>query len=63
MAIDDCDLTLAEFDDGKYRGLDLRGNDLSGLRGVSTLKRIIIDRPQLQGLAEAFASDLEITVD
>ncbi|GAA4199645.1 hypothetical protein GCM10022252_51720 [Streptosporangium oxazolinicum] len=62
VAIDDCDLTLAEFDDGKYRDLDLRGNDLSGIRGVSALKHIIIDRPQLQGLAEAFAAEMEITI-
>ncbi|MFF5243543.1 pentapeptide repeat-containing protein [Streptosporangium sp. NPDC000095] len=62
VAIDDCDLTLAEFNDGKYRNLDLRGNDLSGIRGVSALKNIIIDRPQLQGLAEAFAAEMEITI-
>lgn len=61
VAIDDCDLTLAEFDDGRYRDLDLRGNDLSGIRGVSALKHIIIDRPQLQSIAEAFAAELEIS--
>ncbi|MEU9884817.1 pentapeptide repeat-containing protein [Sphaerisporangium sp. NPDC051011] len=62
VAFDGCDLHLTEFDGGTYRGCDLRGNDLSGVRGVSTLKKIIIDRPQLQGLAQALAADLEISV-
>ncbi|MEU8272094.1 pentapeptide repeat-containing protein [Sphaerisporangium sp. NPDC049002] len=62
VAFDECDLYLTEFDGGTYRGCDLRRNDLSSLRGVSALKKIIVDRPQLQGLAEAFAAELEITV-
>lgn len=61
VAFDECDLHLMEFDGGTYRGCDLRGNDLSSLRGVSALKKIIVDRPQLQGLAEAFAAELEIS--
>nr|WP_184547487.1 pentapeptide repeat-containing protein [Streptosporangium becharense]MBB2914842.1 uncharacterized protein YjbI with pentapeptide repeats [Streptosporangium becharense]MBB5820347.1 uncharacterized protein YjbI with pentapeptide repeats [Streptosporangium becharense] len=63
VAFDECDLHLTEFDGGTYRGCDLRGNDLSGLRGVSALKKVIVDRPQLQGLAEAFAAELEITFE
>ncbi|MEU0485612.1 pentapeptide repeat-containing protein [Streptosporangium sp. NPDC006013] len=62
-AFGECDLHLTEFDGGTYRGCDLRGNDLSGLRGVSALKKIIIDRSQLQGLAQAFAAEQEITFD
>ncbi|MFD0885396.1 pentapeptide repeat-containing protein [Streptosporangium algeriense] len=62
VAFDQCDLRLTEFDGGIYQACDLRGNDLSGLRGVSALRKIIIDRPQLQDLAEAFAAELEITV-
>lgn len=62
VAFNECDLHLTEFDGGTYRACDLRGNDLSGLRGVSALKKIIVDRPQLHGLAEAFAAELEITV-
>ncbi|WP_433211351.1 pentapeptide repeat-containing protein [Microtetraspora malaysiensis] len=42
-AFDECNLHLAEFDGGTYRGCDLRSNDLSSLRGVSVLKKIIID--------------------
>lgn len=62
VAFNECDLHLTEFDGGTYRGCDLRGNDLSGLRGVSALKKIIIDRSQLQDLAEAFAAEQEITL-
>ncbi|MDP9861655.1 MULTISPECIES: pentapeptide repeat-containing protein [Streptosporangium] len=63
VAFDSCDLHLTQFDGGAYRDCDLRGNDLSGLRGVSALKKIIIDRSQLQGLAQAFAAEQEITFD
>ncbi|MFD4996294.1 pentapeptide repeat-containing protein [Streptomyces buecherae] len=58
--VDDCVLRLTEFDGGTYRGLDLRGNDLSGLRGLFWLKRIIIDRAQTLQLAEALAAELDI---
>ncbi|MFF5204824.1 pentapeptide repeat-containing protein [Streptosporangium sp. NPDC000396] len=63
VAFEECDLPLTEFDGGTYRGCDLRGNDLSGLRGVSALKKIIVERSQLQGLAQALAAELEITFD
>ncbi|WP_326812369.1 pentapeptide repeat-containing protein [Streptomyces scopuliridis] len=59
--IDDCDLRLTEFDGGKYRGLDLRGNDLSQLRGLASLKQIIIDHTQTLQLAEALAAELDVT--
>jgi uncharacterized protein YjbI with pentapeptide repeats len=59
--VDGCDLRLTEFDGGRYRGLDLRGNDLSQLRGVASLKQVIIDRAQTPQLAEALADELEVT--
>lgn len=59
--IDDCDLRQAEFDGGKYSGLDLRGNDLSHLRGLSSLKKIVIDQAQMLQLAEALAVELDVT--
>ncbi|MGW0449349.1 pentapeptide repeat-containing protein [Streptosporangium sandarakinum] len=62
-AFDECNLHLAEFDGGTYRGCDLRGNDLASLRGVGALRKIIVDRPQLPGLAQALATDLEISVE
>lgn len=59
--IDDCDLRLTEFDGGKYRGLDLRGNDLSHLRGLTSLRQIVIDRAQTLQLAEALTAELHVT--
>ena len=58
---DGCDLRLAEFAGGKYRGTDLRGNDLSQLRGLASLKRVIIDRTQTLQLAEALVAELGVT--
>jgi len=59
--LDDCDLRLTEFDGGKYIGMDLRGNNLSQLRGLASLKQVIIDRAQTLQLAEALAAELEVT--
>lgn len=57
---DDCNLGLTDFGPGGYRGLDLRGNDLSGIRGAHHLRRVVLDRGQLLQLAEALAADLEV---
>ncbi|MEU1151561.1 pentapeptide repeat-containing protein [Streptomyces sp. NPDC005918] len=59
--LDDCDLRLTEFDGGKYRGLDLRGNDLSQIRGLASLKQIVIDQAQTLQLAEALTAELDVT--
>jgi hypothetical protein len=56
-----CDLRLTEFDGGTYRGLDLRGNDLSQLRGIASLRQVIIDRAQTLQLAEALGDELDVT--
>jgi uncharacterized protein YjbI with pentapeptide repeats len=58
---DGCDLRLAEFGGGAYRGMDLRGNDLSGLRGVASLRQVVIERAQTMQLAEALAAELDVT--
>jgi uncharacterized protein YjbI with pentapeptide repeats len=58
---DDCDLGLTYFGPGGYRECDLRGNDLSAVRGASHLNRVIINRAQLLQLAEALAADLEVS--
>lgn len=58
---DECDLVLADFGQGKYLGCDLRGNDLSAVRGTHHLRRVVIDRHQLIQLAEALAAQLEVT--
>ncbi|MFI5940283.1 pentapeptide repeat-containing protein [Streptomyces uncialis] len=59
--MNDCDLRHADFDSGTYRGLDLRGNDLSQLRGLSSLRQVIIDQAQTLQLAEALTAELDIT--
>jgi uncharacterized protein YjbI with pentapeptide repeats len=58
---DDCDLGLTDFGPGGYRACDLRGNNLSGIRGAHHLSRVVIDRAQLLQLAEALAADLEVS--
>jgi uncharacterized protein YjbI with pentapeptide repeats len=58
---DGCDLALAGFGPGRYRGCDLRGNDLSAVTGAHYLKRVIIDRAQLLQLAEALAAELDVS--
>ncbi|MGK5534121.1 pentapeptide repeat-containing protein [Streptomyces sp. URMC 129] len=59
--IEACTLHLTEFTAGTYRHTDLRGNDLSTLRGVPALKQILIDRPQQTELAHALTTELGIT--
>lgn len=56
-----CTLRQTEFVGGKYRGTDLRGNDLSSIRGIAALKQIIIDRPQEAEMATALATELDVT--
>ena len=58
---DECDLALAGFGPGSYRGCDLRGNDLSAVTGVPYLKRVIVDRAQLLQLAGALAAELDVS--
>ncbi|MGW1194416.1 pentapeptide repeat-containing protein [Streptomyces sp. NPDC002536] len=60
-AFDTCMMEKTEFDGGRYTGFDLRGNDLSAVRGVSSLRRMLIDRPQTLQLAQALAADLDVT--
>ncbi|MFI9237838.1 pentapeptide repeat-containing protein [Streptomyces sp. NPDC053079] len=61
VAFEACDLRLAEFEGGQYRDCDLRGNDLSALRGTAALKKVLIDRAQVAQLADALAAELEVT--
>ncbi|MGD3107752.1 pentapeptide repeat-containing protein [Streptomyces sp. YGL11-2] len=57
----DCPLRLTEFARGKYQDCDLRGNDLSAIRGVAELRKVIIDRAQQTQLAEALTAELGVT--
>ncbi|MFF0412509.1 pentapeptide repeat-containing protein [Kitasatospora sp. NPDC004745] len=61
VVLDGCTLRLTEFGRGRYQGLDLRGNDLSALRGAAHLARVVIDRPQRAELAEALVAELDVT--
>lgn len=58
----DCAFGLAEFGVGRYRDMDLRGNDLSAIRGVAHLSRIRIDHAQQADLAHALVGELGISV-
>ncbi|MCX4582535.1 pentapeptide repeat-containing protein [Streptomyces sp. NBC_01481] len=57
----DCTLRLTEFGRGRYQGLDLRGNDLSTVRGVHRLAKVLIDRAQQADMAEALLAELDVT--
>ncbi|MFF7632565.1 pentapeptide repeat-containing protein [Kitasatospora sp. NPDC008050] len=59
-AIDQCTLRRAEFDRGSYKELDLRGNDLTTLRGVGHLSKVIIDRGQEVELTLALVAELGV---
>ncbi|MCS0635117.1 pentapeptide repeat-containing protein [Streptomyces sp. LP05-1] len=71
-AFTDCDLSgtvfsdsgleLTEFGGGRYRGTDLRGNDLSRIRGITNLAEVRIDPGQQTDLAQALVDELGITV-
>ncbi|MEV4741759.1 pentapeptide repeat-containing protein [Streptomyces sp. NPDC049555] len=58
---DACGMKLTEFDGGSYRDCDLRGNDLSHIRGIPSLRQIVIGRAQALQLAEALAAELDVT--
>ncbi|MBC3844047.1 hypothetical protein GXW82_39200 [Streptacidiphilus sp. 4-A2] len=62
MVFDSCTLRQTEFGPGTYRDTDLRGSDLSTLRGAGNLKRAIISPFQESELARALISDLDLTV-
>ncbi|MDI3420397.1 pentapeptide repeat-containing protein [Streptomyces luteolus] len=59
--LDSCTLRLTEFGKGRYKGLDLRGNDLSSVRGVAHLAKVVIDHSQQADLAQALITDLDVT--
>ncbi|MEV0447602.1 pentapeptide repeat-containing protein [Streptomyces sp. NPDC050600] len=62
VAFSACTLRLTEFGAGRYRGTDLRGNDLSAVRGVAHLAKVRIGPGQQSDLAQALVNELGITV-
>jgi uncharacterized protein YjbI with pentapeptide repeats len=55
-----CELESVEFVSGGYYEFDLRGNDLSTIRGAANLHGVIISPLQRQELAEALISELDL---
>ncbi|OII65511.1 hypothetical protein BJP40_01000 [Streptomyces sp. CC53] len=62
VAFSECTLRLTEFGPGRYRDTDLRGNDLSTVRGVANLAKVRIDTSQQHDLIQALVNELDITV-
>ncbi|MFJ6798029.1 pentapeptide repeat-containing protein [Streptomyces sp. NPDC091268] len=63
VVFSECALRLTEFGAGRYRDADLRGNDLSRIRGVANLAKVLITPAQQADLAEALVADLDITLE
>lgn len=61
VVFDDCRMRSTTFARGIYTGMDLRGNDLSAVRGVSALREAVIDPAQTIELGQALASDLNLS--
>lgn len=58
---DRCDFSGASVSGGKYKGCDFRGNDLTEITGVASLKSAVISHAQLLQLGEALAAELCMT--
>ncbi|MBB0244453.1 hypothetical protein FNQ90_10135 [Streptomyces alkaliphilus] len=58
-----CGLRLTSFGPGRYRNTDLRGNDLSTVRGVTHFVRVRIGPGQQHDLTRALVTELDITVE
>ncbi|MBT2480791.1 pentapeptide repeat-containing protein [Streptomyces sp. ISL-94] len=62
VVFSDCTFRLTEFGTGRYRDTDLRGNDLSTIRGVANLVKVRIGHGQQSDLAEALVNELDMTL-
>ena len=60
VAFDDCRMIATAFLRSTCRGIDLRGNDLSRISGISSLARAVIDPAQVSQLGHALVVDLEL---
>ncbi|MHC3393908.1 pentapeptide repeat-containing protein [Streptomyces lavendulocolor] len=63
VVFSECTLRLTAFGPGRYRSTDLRGNDLSTVRGVTHLVRVRIGTGQQHDLVQALVNELDITID
>lgn len=57
-----CSLADTTFEASDIRGADLRGNDLSTIVGITSLRGATLSSEQLSGLTEAFIHDLDLKV-
>ncbi|MGW4384142.1 pentapeptide repeat-containing protein [Kitasatospora sp. NPDC004531] len=63
VVLRDCVLDRTAFGRGQYRGTDLRGNDLSTIRGTANLTGgIMLDPSQPDQLTRALLTELGVTV-
>jgi uncharacterized protein YjbI with pentapeptide repeats len=62
VTFEDCILTRTDFSAAKLTRVDLRGNDISELRGVASLHGAIIAPEQLAQLAPILCNGLGIIV-
>ena len=59
-AFDGCRMTATSFERTTCNGTDFRGNDLSAIRGVTSLRKAAIDPAQAIELGQALITDLEL---
>jgi uncharacterized protein YjbI with pentapeptide repeats len=59
-AFDDCRMIATSFKRSTCKGTDLRGNDLSRIRGIPSLAQAVIDPAQVSQLGQALVIDLEL---
>jgi uncharacterized protein YjbI with pentapeptide repeats len=59
-AFDGCRMNPASFERTNLKGADLRGNDLSQVRGIPCLARALIEPAQVIQLGHALVDDLEL---
>jgi uncharacterized protein YjbI with pentapeptide repeats len=60
VAFDECRMVATSFQRSTCKGTDLRGNDLSRIRGIPSLAKAVIDPAQVVQLGHALVIDLEL---
>lgn len=58
VAFDECRMRLTSFERSSCKGMDLRGNELSEIRGIATLGAAVIDPVQTVQLGRALVGDI-----
>jgi uncharacterized protein YjbI with pentapeptide repeats len=62
VRFDDCDLTAADFRGARLRACELRGNDLTGLQGVESLRGAALAWSDIVDMAAVWAAALGVEV-